>query len=299
MKKIVDVSGVEVALKVNRFDKAFYEMDTANYNQVKADFPYMFPKQIADTILMAKVFNEEEQYLYKDAQIVFSDFNETESQLEQLFKHIKYYSPNFKEPSVITHISNLDYQFPIVYADSLLFLALDMYLGSDNEVYRDFPEYLTNNYTKERLQVDVASAIIDANYVKNTDRLFLNRMVYEGKRMYLLHQYLPEVSEAVLMGWTDIKWNWAKDNEINVWKYFIEKEYLYSNDTNLNARFIYTAPFSKFYQEADLDSPGQIGIWMGWQIVRAFMQNNEVSLEHMLALKPEVIYKESKYKPAK
>lgn len=297
--KKVDVSGVEVSLKVKRFDQDFYLMDTINYNNVKAEYPYMFPNQIADSTLIAKVFDEEEQYLFKDAQVVFADFKETENELEQLFKHIKYYSPQFKEPTVVTHISNIDYQYPVVYADSLLFVALDMYLGSNNEVYRDFPEYLTNNYRKEHLQVDVAEAIVNANYVKNSDRLFVNRMVYEGKRMYLLQQYLPEVNAALLMGWTDKKWQWAVDNEINIWKYFIEKEYLYSNDTDLNTRFIYTAPFSKFYQEADMDSPGQIGIWMGWKIVSAFMQNNDVTLEHMLALKPEVIYKESKYKPAK
>ena len=74
---------------------------------------------------------------------------------------------------------------------------------------------------------------------------------------------------------------------------------LYSSDSDLDARFINVAPFSKFYQASDGDSPGRIGVWIGWQIVRSYMRNNDVTLQELIAVSPEDIYKKSKYKPRK
>lgn len=298
-KNNVDVSEIEIDFKVDRFEKKFYTSSETELINLKNEYPFMFPSQVADTTWIAKINNEEEQYLFAESQTVFGDFNEEKKQLESLFKYIKYYNPKFVAPNVITHISDLDYQYPVIYADTLLFISLDMYLGKDNIVYKDFPAYLSSNYKKENVVVDVAKNIINQSYPKTRTRVFLDRMINEGKFMYLLDAYVPNVSSELKMGCTFEKMEWAQANEINVWKYFIEEEMLYSNDTNLNARFIDIAPFSKFYQEADQDSPGQIGVWIGWQIVRSYMKNNDVTLSQLMATTSEDIYKKSKYKPKK
>jgi uncharacterized protein YjaZ len=67
----------------------------------------------------------------------------------------------------------------------------------------------------------------------------------------------------------------------------------------LQNRFINLAPFSKFYLEIDNESPGRIGTWIGWQIVRSFMTNNEVSLQQMLKMDAKELFDKSKYKPKK
>jgi uncharacterized protein YjaZ len=74
---------------------------------------------------------------------------------------------------------------------------------------------------------------------------------------------------------------------------------LFSTDQELNRRFIDKAPFSKFYLENDSETPGSIGVWFGWQIVRAFMEKNAISLQEMLGTDNEDIFKRSKYKPTK
>jgi uncharacterized protein YjaZ len=79
--------------------------------------------------------------------------------------------------------------------------------------------------------------------------------------------------------------------------YFIEKKLLFSTDTKLNKRFLENAPFSKFYLHQDRQSPGRIGVWIGWQIVKSFMQNNDVSLQKLLTTDSEDIFNKSRYKP--
>ena len=93
--------------------------------------------------------------------------------------------------------------------------------------------------------------------------------------------------------------DWADYNDVDVWKYFIQNEFLFSTDQELSKRFIENAPFSKFYLANDNESPGKIGAWFGWQIVRAYMQNNNVTLQQMLQTDNEDIFKKSKYKPTK
>jgi uncharacterized protein YjaZ len=65
-------------------------------------------------------------------------------------------------------------------------------------------------------------------------------------------------------------------------------------------RFINVAPFSKFYLEIDNESPGRIGQWVGWQIVRSFMENNpKVTVQDLIKMNEKDIFELSKYKPKK
>jgi hypothetical protein len=54
-----------------------------------------------------------------------------------------------------------------------------------------------------------------------------------------------------------------------IWRYFIDKQLLYSDDQKLIPRFINPAPFSKFYLEIDNESPGKVEL-IGWQIVNSY-----------------------------
>ena len=60
-------------------------------------------------------------------------------------------------------LSNIDYENRVVYADSLLLISLDVYLGKQHPFYADYPMYIKENNTKEHLIVDVANAIIDTH----------------------------------------------------------------------------------------------------------------------------------------
>jgi uncharacterized protein YjaZ len=65
----------------------------------------------------------------------------------------------------------------------------------------------------------------------------------------------------------------------------------------LNPRFLDPAPFSKFGLELDNESPGRLGRYIGWQIIKAFMDNNAIGLKQMLTMPEEEIFKKSNYKP--
>lgn len=292
----VDVSNISVNVNLERFDIDFYTTKTNELTKTKEKYPMLFPPQ-PDSVWINKINNKDEQELFVETQKVFSDVEEEKEQLISLFKHVKYYNPRFVSPKVITILTNIDYNNRIVYTDSLLLVSLDAYLGEKHEFYNDYPAYVKQNNTKKHIVVDVAKAIVGKQMLPSMARSFIDKMIYRGKKMYLLDAYLPNVADAVKIGYSQKKLEWAESNEEQIWMYFIEKDLLYSTSKDVDKRFLDLAPFSKFYMEEDSQSPGRIGEWIGWQIVRSYMQKNDVSLHQLLQTSEEEIFKNSRYKP--
>jgi len=284
---------------INRFEQDFYSHKGEDLEELKKKYPLLFPENTPDSVWMAKIKDKDEQELYTETQKLYSSFSDIETELRSLFKYITHYNPMFNTPNIITGLSNIDYNYRVIYNQRLVFISLDVYLGSKHPFYSDYPAYIKQNNIRERIVVDVANAIIDSQIKPLTNRSFLAKMIHEGKKLYLLDLYLPLKSDAVRIGYTKQKYDWAITNEEQVWKYFIENNLLYSTDTKLNKRFLEDAPFSKFYLSEDKNSPGRIGQRIGLQIVRSFMDNNDVSLSDLLIKDGEEIFKNSKYKPRK
>ena len=299
VKNNIDTSTIEVKFMINRFEQDFYSHKGENLEELKKKYPLLFPENTPDSIWMVKIKDKDEQELYTETQKLYSSFSDIETELRSLFKYITHYNPMFNTPNIITGLSNIDYNYRVIYNQRLVFISLDVYLGSKHPFYSDYPAYIKQNNIRERIVVDVANAIIDSQIKSLTNRSFLAKMIHEGKKLYLLDLYLPLKSDAVRIGYTKQKYDWAITNEEQVWKYFIENNLLYSTDTKLNKRFLEDAPFSKFYLSEDKNSPGRIGQRIGLQIVRSFMDNNDVSLSDLLIKDGEEIFKNSKYKPRK
>ncbi|MGJ8762309.1 MAG: gliding motility lipoprotein GldB [Polaribacter sp.] len=295
----IDVSTVNIDFTTKRYEVDFYNSTVNTLPALKNKYPYLFPKSFSDSLAILKIADKDEQELFLETQKLYADISPLESQLTSLFKHVKYYNTNFKAPDVVTMISNIDYNSRVIYADSLLFISLDVYLGKTHRFYADYPKYIKENNTKENIVVDVANSMIEKQFVALPNRSFLSKMIHEGKKLYALDLYLPTISDQFKIGYSSEKLDWAIDNEENIWKYFVERKLLFSTETALNKRFLDNAPFSKFYLQNDNDSPGRIGAWLGWQIVKSFMQNNDVSLQELLIIDFEELFQKSNYKPKK
>ncbi|MBE7653763.1 gliding motility lipoprotein GldB [Tenacibaculum finnmarkense] len=294
----VDVSNIKVNVKIDRFDVDFYKTTPADLGKTKLKYPFLFPQE-PDSVWINKINNKDERELYDETQKVFSNITGLTTDLNSFFKHLKYYNPKAKTPRVITMLTNIDYDNRIVFADSLLLISLDAYLGKKHPFYSEYPAYIKQNNEKEQVIVDVAKAILNAHKFSKKPRSFVDKMIYKGKKMYLLDAYLPAVSDSLKIGYSQNKMRWAESNEAQIWKYFIEKNMLYNTDKELDIRFLDIAPFSKFYLEKDRQSPGRIGEFIGWQIVRSYMQKNDVSLPELLQKNEAEIFIKSNYKPKK
>jgi gliding motility-associated lipoprotein GldB len=292
------VEEIPVDLKVERFDKAFFETSPSDLPKLKLEYPFFFPAGNDDKVWLDKMQNPQWRELYNEVQKKYSNFETQTDQIEELFKHIKYYYPKTKTPKVITIISEMDYQNKAIYADSLVIVSLELYLGKEHKFY-EFPEYIKQNFEPNQILPDIVASYAMRKIPPPTDNTFLGYMIYAGKELYLKDVFLPELTDDVKMGYTPEQLAFCQENENYMWRFFIEEKLLFDSDQKLVPRFINPAPFSKFYLEIDNQTPGRVGAWIGLQIVRSYMQNNPTSLQDLLLMDNKEIFENSKYKPKK
>lgn len=292
------VEAIPVALKVDRFDQAFFEAKPNELANLKAEYPFFFPEGTPDAVWIDKMQNKDWRALYAEVQKKFPDFNQQTTEVEDLFKHFKYYFPETVMPKIYTVIAEMDYHNKAIYADDKLIIALELYLGKSHKFYT-FPEYLKQNFEERQMMPDIVSSFAVQKIPPPSEKTLLANMIYYGKELYMKDIMLPNYTDAEKIGYSPEQITWSQENESYIWRYFIEEDLLFSTDAKLENRFVNMAPFSKFYLEIDNESPGRIGQWIGWQIVRAFMENNEVSLQEMLKMDAKQIFERSKYKPKK
>lgn len=292
------VEGIPVEIKVSRFEKAFFETKPENLGQLKVQYPFFFPQSVADNIWVEKMQNPLWKELYQEVEKKYSNFDKQEDEIEDLFKHIKFYFPETITPKVYTVIAEMDYNNKAIYTKDKLIIALELYLGKDHKFY-EFPKYLKQNFEERQMMPDIVSSFSLRKIPPPMDKTLLSNMIYCGKELYLKDLLLPEYTDAEKIGYLPDQITWCKENESYMWRFFIDENLLFDSDSRLPNRFINLAPFSKFYLEIDNESPGRVGQWLGWQIVRSYMENNNVDLLEMLKSDPKQIFDQSKYKPKK
>jgi len=293
-----EVGEISVNIEVERFDKAFFETNPKDLGKIKNKYPLFFPVGNVDSIWLEKMQNPLWRDLYKEVQKNYADFEPEKESFQKLFQHIKYYFPQTKIPKVITVIAEMDYNNKIIYADTIVVVALELYLGKEHRFY-EFPNYIKQNFETTQMMPDVVSSFFRYKVKSNPEKSLLSKMIYAGKELYLKDKLIPETTDAAKIGYTPEQLLWCQENEQYMWEYFIEKQLLYSDDAKLASRFVNPAPFSKFYLEIDNESPGQVGAWIGWQIVRSYMENSNTSLSELFTMNAKELFEKSKYKPKK
>lgn len=294
------VEEIPVEMKVVRFEQAFFDAKPENLADVKAEYPDFFPEGTPDEVWIDKMQHPQWRELYQEVEKKYKNFGTQQSEIEDLFKHIKYYFPTIKTPTIYSVISEMDNNSKAIYANDKIVIALELYLGNDHKFYGEFPAYLRQNFEQRQMLPDIVSSFAFGVLPNPKDKDLLSMMISSGKELYLKDILLPEYSDAERIGYSEDQIKWSKENESYIWEYFVNDKLLYSTDSKLANRFINVAPFSKFYLEIDNESPGRIGQWVGWQIVRSFMENNpKVTIQDLIKMNEKDIFELSKYKPKK
>lgn len=292
------VEEIPVEINVSRFEMAFFDTKPENLETLKNQYPFFFPQGVDDKVWIEKMQNPLWKELYQEVEKKYSNFDKQKDEIKDLFKHIKFYFPETTTPKVYTVIAEMDYNNKAIYAKDKLIIALELYLGKEHKFY-EFPKYLKQNFEERQMMPDIVSSFALRKIPPPMDKTLLANMIYYGKELYLKDLLLPEYTDAEKIGYLPEQVTWCQENEGYMWRFFIDENLLFDSDSRLPNRFINLAPFSKFYLEIDNESPGRVGQWLGWQIVRSYMANNNVSLQEMLKSDPKQIFDKSKYKPKK
>ncbi len=294
-----EIAKIEVDFIVERFDKAFSEAQPEDLPKLKQAYPFLFSTRDHDSFWINKIKDTIQHELLEEVNKKFPDLKDAKEGLASMFQHLKYYDKTFSLPRVIMLTNDVRYRTKTIVTDSLLLIALDNFLGEDHEFYQNIPRYIAANMRSHQIVPEVAEGYAKKYVFQAQRKTLLDEMIYFGKLLYFKDVMIPFMPDAEKIGYTEGQLKWAEANESAIWSYFIEKELLYSTDSKLPGRFIADAPFSKFYLELDNESPGRLGQYIGWQIVRAYVENTDEDIMSILQKAPEEIFRKSKFKPKK
>jgi hypothetical protein len=284
----IDVSNVKMEpVKIKRFEKDLFS-GNLSFQALGRKYPDFFqgfvetvpgicPNGAGDPTCMqgirSFISDKEMRAAYETAVKEYPDLNDLETGLTDVFKHFKYYFPSREIPSINSMMSG--YNFHFLRLDKSLGIGLEMYLGESYEPYAalQLPKYKTQNMTRVHMLADFVRAWLMTEFEEKNSKVdFLTRIIKEGKIMYLMDAVLPKMEDSLKMGYSGKQLSWCKRNEGNIWSYFIKRKVLYSTDLQDITQFTNEGPFTTGFAK---ESPARTGSWIGWQIVRAYMEKNK------------------------
>jgi len=315
----VDVSNVDVKpLEILRLENDLFAVNAANFEeenkQINAKYGAFYDHYVLGFLNPRGGINDS---LYKPSLLSFThdrDMKETYAYVRKLYpdaaiqeinneltdcvKRFKYHFPKRKLPTKLITCTT-GYNYAIAYTDSALVIGLDMYLNDTAKFYQmlNTPKYqlrmMNANYILPNLAKGWVLTEFDNEKPVNT---LLYHTIFYGKIFYAVNALLPGSNDSIIMGYTVKQMNYCKENEKNLWGYFAEKNRLYENNLKTVQELTSDGPFTGTISK---ECPPRIAMWIGLQIVRSYMKNNEsVTLEQLMSeTDSQKILSKSKYRP--
>ena len=317
-KKTPDTSNIPVTVHIERFDQAFFAIDTNHIQQALLDLAGQYPWFINDfavNILGTSPLSDTSQNAFficrrfisgyepvRDSlELKFADMRPLEVELKKGFQHVRYYFPKYNlPPKVVSYIGPFDAP-GVALTRFTLAIGLQLYAGKQFPFYLSrqgqdlFPLYISRRFEPEYVVPNCMKALAEDIFPDQSQgKPLIEQMIEKGKNWWLIDQFLPETADSLKTGFTQKQLNWCESNEGQVWNFFLDQN-LYSPDPDLIKNFIGDAPYTQGMPEA---SPGNIGQWVGWRIVQKYASLHPDFTPLQLMQTPDrTIFDEAKYKP--
>lgn len=309
----IDVSNVDVTVDLERIDQQWFELTPVSYRakhpQWLNQFPDLYPRYIEDILGFGgaedtNLFSQIRRFttdrsiseVNGELQSLYPDLDFLQEDLTQAWKYYQFYFPNRHIPKHMIFMGG--FNTPVAVTDDAIGIGLEMYMGS-NSVYYEFlqiPLFIRQRMTKDHIAPTALKGWVESEFILNEENpTLLDRIVHEGKILYALDAIFPSTDDSLKIFYSKGGMEWAEAHEEFVWAHFIDEEFLFETNTTLIGKYTNDGPFT-----VDLakESPSRMGIYIGWQIVRAYMENQEtINLEKLMATDAEEILNKSKYKP--
>ena len=299
-----------VEINILRYEQDLFNIDQGN---MKAAFAALYGKY-PENLIAKNAWNNNEMLLsikdflndpvikeiYQDTETMYADMSWFKKEITPAFTLYLTHFPNERIPDFCTLVSGIDFQMPQVFGyENTIFICLDMYLGKDNKHYGQagMPKFISARCEKKYMVTDCFSkALVYRHLPDRTLVTLLDNMVDAGKKMLFTQTMFPTTSAQDILGYSKEQYKWATSHESAIWHYLVEKNLVFDNTDNVIRRMMDETPFTRDFGN---DSPGRLGVFIGFQIVQSYMKTHPgTTLKDLMAMNDsQKLLKESGYNP--
>lgn len=297
----------ETTLKIHRFENLIFGTPLADLQQTLVDnqynYRFLFNTDVADPVYFEEIkhFASDTvmQQVYNVVTATYPDLSWLEQELAAAMGRADELLPNTRPKNFYTLMTGtFAYYDRVICTDSFMAINIDQYAVKNMKYFNGYfgmPMYIVNLLDSVYLPVDcMASYAISKIPQSYTEQSMLDLMILNGKILYFLDKVFPDVADSIKIRYTSEQMEWAEENESNVWGYFIQKNLLYEKDYAKIRPFVNEAPNTTVFE----NSAPRMTDFIGWKIVRRYMNNKSVSMEELFKnTDSQQILTDSGYKP--
>jgi hypothetical protein len=229
----------------------------------------------------------------------FPNTNSIDEALRKGFAYRQHYFPEHGIPKVVYFISGLNSWNAVTVDTSLLAIGLDMFLGESYPFYRavGIPDYMLPQLRPQSAPVFAFRALYEGQHPFTAEgRTLLDMMVQRGKEQYFLSKVLPFIPEETRLGFTKVQLDWCNENQAAIYNFLVKGNMLYETNWSKILRYVQDGPNAAGMPP---ESPGNVGTWLGFQIVNAYAdKHTDADIHQLLAVQDApTMLQQSGYKP--
>jgi hypothetical protein len=286
---------------------------TNGFNKLKSkypDFSEIYLRNILNidslqeiSFMRGFITNDMITKLYDTTKLIIPNLDMFTKEMESHNKYLQYHFKGYRNPKVYAFISEYGMQ-QFLFNDkdkTGIGLGLDMFLG-ENYPYKNidptnpaFSDYLIRAYDQKHMSSKLLNLIIEDQLAASlsTSPKLLDKIINNGKKLYVKKMVAPEMENSVLFELPDDKVIWLEKNELEIWSFLLDNNLLYETLPMKVNRYTNPAPTSP---GMPIDSPGGAANYVGYKIVDAACK--KMNWQKVMSIKDgQKILELAKYKP--
>lgn len=296
----IDASNVKVNLEFVNVDSVFVNSDSSGliqaHHRFKQEIPGIYEYQLGYCLGIGNVedtafYNSirlflKEPYIARVEQRIsekFKNLNPVQSKITDGFKHLKFHFSKGSIPGNVVFMNSF-FASNAFSTEKEIGIGLERYLGKETDVIKELPpdkfyEWMKEGLDEKFMARDALCSWIMTHYVEDVNGNLAEHLIRWGKIIYLTEAAFPSESDALIIRYSEEDLQWALDHEFDVWTYLVTDKLLFKTDEKMRINLINDGPFTVGLPEK---GPDRLGQFLGWRMVKKYMEIKKVSLEELI-----------------
>lgn len=297
----VNASDQEVSLGFVNMDSVLVNSDSTSFVSLHDDWkksmPEIYNYQLGHCLQLPELSGPEtygrirtfrsDKYiasLEKEISTLFTPnkLGKLQTQITEGFKRLKYHFPEEQLPQRVVFMNSL-YASNVFCTETEVGIGLERYLGAQSASIKALPEQEFYGWIKEAMDEkfivrDVFTGWVSTHFMEEPQGSLVEQMIHWGKIIYFTEAAMPDQPKHIVMRYEKEDLTWAKKNEFAFWQYLVNENLLFNNEELNVINMLKEGPFTPGLPEK---GPDRLGQYMGWQMVKQFVEAKEIPLKDL------------------